>query len=199
MYRFYKNLNDLYCLANNHLGKLVLLIKSNNAYAFEDLFELENSKELLKKEIESKSKEIDDKKIEYKENKNNLFWGIVSIIVSLLFFSLLFLNFMGNSFIFLSIFYLGSMGYIVRLLIRLYKNIKNNNLDELINDKEELLKEIEDKSMQIAMLKKDMGLKEIEDKQVIDDIINTLENKLSDRDIVNDINITLTRKSKVDK
>ncbi len=199
MYRLYKNLNDLYCLANNHLGKLVLLIKSNNAYAFEDLFELEKNIEQLEKELEEKNKEIEDDMVELKENKKNLIWGIISIMVSLLFFFLLFLNFMSISFIFLTIFYLGSIGYIVRLLIRLYKNIKNNNLDELINDKEELLKEIEDKSMQIAMLKKDMGLKEIEDKQVIDDIINTLENKLSDRDIVNDINITLTRKSKVDK
>lgn len=73
MYRLYKNFNDLYCLANNHLGKLVLLIKNSNSYSFEDLFELENNKELLEKELEIKSKEIDDKKIEYKENKNNLF------------------------------------------------------------------------------------------------------------------------------
>ena len=44
-----------------------------------------------------------------------------------------------------------------------------------------------------------MGLKEVEDKQVIDDIINALENKLSNMDIVNDTNITLIRKSEVDK
>ena len=91
------------------------------------------------------------------------------------------------------------MGYIVRLLVKLYKNIKSNNLDELINDKEELIKGIESISMQIAMLKKNMGLKEVEDKQVIDDIINALENKLSNMDIVNDTNITLIRKSEVDK
>lgn len=199
MYRLYKNLNDLYCLANNHLGKLVLLIKNSNSYSFEDLFELENNKELLEKELEIKSKEIDDKKIEYKENKNNLFWGIVSIIVSLLLYLLLLLNFLSSSFIILSFFYLGSMGYIVRLLVKLYKNIKSNNLDELINDKEELIKGIESISMQIAMLKKNMGLKEVEDKQVIDDIINALENKLSNMDIVNDTNITLIRKSEVDK
>ena len=175
MYRLYKNLNDLYCLANNHLGKLVLLIKNSNSYSFEDLFELENNKELLEKELEIKSKEIDDKKIEYKENKNNLFWGIVSIIVSLLLYLLLLLNFLSSSLIILSFFYLGSMGYIVRLLVKLYKN------------------------MQSAMLKKNMGLKEVEDKQVIDDIINALENKLSNMDIVNDTNITLIRKSEVDK
>lgn len=91
------------------------------------------------------------------------------------------------------------MGYIVRLLVKLYKNIKSNNLDELINDKEELIKGIESISMQIAMLKKNIGLKEVEDKQVIDDIINALENKLSNMDIVNDTNITLIRKSEVDK
>ena len=199
MYRLYKNLNDLYCLANNHLGKLVLLIKNSNSYSFEDLFELENNKELLEKELEIKSKEIDDKKIEYKENKNNLFWGIVSIIGSLLLYLLLLLNFFNSSLIILSFFYLGSMGYIVRLLVKLYKNIKSNNLDKLINDKEELIKGIESISMQIAMLKKNMGLKEVEDKQVIDDIINALENKLSNMDIVNDTNITLIRKSEVDK
>ena len=199
MYRLYKNLNDLYCLANNHLGKLVLLIKNSNSYSFEDLFELENNKELLEKELEIKSKEIDDKKIEYKENKNNLFWGIVSIIGSLLLYLLLLLNFLSSSLIILSFFYLGSMGYIVRLLVKLYKNIKSNNLDELINDKEELIKGIESISMQIAMLKKNIGLKEVEDKQVIDDIINALENKLSNMDIVNDTNITLIRKSEVDK
>ena len=201
MYHHHKNLNDFYCLANNHLGKLVLLIKSNNAYAFEDLFELGKNIEQLEKELEEKNKEIEDDKVELNENKKNLIWGIISIIVSLLFFFLLFLNFMSISFVFLTIFYLGSMGYIVRLLIRLYKNIKNNNLNKLLDDKEKLLAEINIKKEQLEKIIKEIDLQEISDKQVIDEIIARFNNyeDIYDNVPINDTDITLARKSPVDK